>query len=152
MAIFPFVLGGLGAVALFKIARHRRHGCGRHGGGWHGHGGWHGRHGGGMPLWFLARRLELSGGQRDALIGVGARLHDALGGRRAALHQAAQAIASESFDRAKADALFTEKKAPLLDALEQVHDILTDDQRAKLHTLLGVEAPPKGAAGGPYRT
>jgi Spy/CpxP family protein refolding chaperone len=99
------------------------------------------------PLRFLAHRLELNDGQVAALARVldelkTERAQAAVDGRRA-LAELADAVAGEPFDAAKAQAAGDKRvksaerlRGAVLAALQQIHAILTPEQRGRFAYLI----------------
>lgn len=142
---------------MFFWHGHRRASCGENGG-WHGGpfggggGGEGDQFGGGSfgvrrPLRFLAYKLDLDEGQVTELAAI---LHDLKTERaqadvdnRRTTSALADAVASESFDEAKAQSAAGERvkstervQAAVTRALGRIHALIRPEQRAKLAYLL----------------
>src|SRR5262245_10815154 len=136
--ILKIALGVLIGAAAARWIRRRR--CGGHFG-WH-HGRCHGR-GGGRRLFWLARDLDLTPEQVDALRPLWLSARNAMGSLRFSHLQSAHALftaaTAEPLDRARLDQV-AERHAQdqaqagrdLVDAVAKVHEVLTPEQREKL--------------------
>ncbi len=163
------VLGGLGALALFKVVRHHRR--------WHGGGGWrhrgHGRWRGGhrMGAWWMMRELDLDRAQRQELFALADDVRSSFRSFRwdgiDDLRAAADVITADDFDRTRLEELAARRETALgdvrrklVDALERAHQVLRPEQRAKLRDLVARFGSrfgfggggPAPSSGGPYRT
>ncbi|HZS41911.1 MAG TPA: hypothetical protein VFF06_34010 [Polyangia bacterium] len=161
----PILLGVVGGILAAKLlyrfrggggcARRFRDGGGGCGGGYARRWGrWSRRHGGGAPdaadlgvkLSDVAGKLELNARQKEEASEVFARLTGAFGDRvepGTRLHAVLETISAEPFNEdAAADALGIPDGPPspadkeLLDGVEHVHNILTNEQREKLRAIL----------------
>jgi Spy/CpxP family protein refolding chaperone len=133
-------VGGFAAVSAIGRARRRR---------------WRGGMRG-PRLFHLARALKLDPAQRDAareiVGGVKRSLIGLRGGRERAMRAAAEALSSETFDRARVEAAASSElaaldgvKEELVQGLAKLHALLTPEQRARLASLTAAPAPA------PYR-
>jgi Spy/CpxP family protein refolding chaperone len=145
------ILGAVGGLAAFGIARRMRGGgCGRHGGGrWRRHGAFH-----------LMRELDLDRRQRDELKDLWFELRPAFdamrGARRNLTDAAVEALAADAFDAARVEAAIGKEsqnlealKQRVIAALGKVHALLTDEQRDKLRAVFEIDPPTAPAS--PYR-
>jgi Spy/CpxP family protein refolding chaperone len=151
------LLGVMGGALAAKLFMHRRRFRGR----------FHGRprFGGPGRLFWLMRELELDRRQKREIWQVVSDVRHAIGelrfGKLQSLDVVADAIASETFDRATVEAeaarqgdVFAQARARVIAALERIHAILTPEQRERLRFILSGErevSDPGGPDGGPYR-
>jgi Spy/CpxP family protein refolding chaperone len=145
------IVGTLGAIGLFSMARRRfRGGCGYHG--HYGHYRHHGRTGrfgsrGGWPLRWLFERLETTPGQEKAIVQALEELRE----NRAALHEEIEqsrgdlaravragliddATLEESF--ARHDRLLARLRVSFVEATKKAAEALDENQRKVLADLL----------------
>jgi Spy/CpxP family protein refolding chaperone len=94
----------------------------------------------GISLGEVVQSLELSQRQREEAQPVLAQLRELLGHSPLRLRSALAAVATEPFDRARAEAITAELTADarqrLVDGLEHLHTILIPEQRQVLRDLL----------------
>ena len=169
----PVLFGLLAGIFAFKMMRrmsylrHKGGGCGggftvSRWGGWGpgrrwsghwGHGEHHGQGGGfdggnttsaSQPIEVILQGLDLNQRQKEEAQPIFDRLAEFLGRSGPRLHAALLTIAAESFDRKKAEAIFSgaapDVQKELPEGMEHVHNILIPEQREHLRGRLGTPA------------
>jgi Spy/CpxP family protein refolding chaperone len=151
-----FFLGVLGGVAAAKIFSRRGGGCGRSGAGCGGPSGrgFGGGLGGPWGLWSLVRELELSPAQwqqgrailHDLKVSMKRGRHDL----RSSLGPALAILSEPEWQSARAEQLaqghdesFAKVRSSALQSLEQLHRLLTPEQRDRLRRFIAVPPPPQ---------
>jgi Spy/CpxP family protein refolding chaperone len=159
---------GLGVLGFFVAHRARRHGhggCGR--GGWHR--GWpgawagHGHGAGEGWLRLVSARLDTTPAQERVIqreLGtLVERARDARRGAFGGKADLARAVRTSEFDASAAAAAFDavtaatgDLRSAVIDSLRKIHEVLDDEQRQELGSLIdGGRWRFAGPAGGPYR-
>jgi Spy/CpxP family protein refolding chaperone len=139
-----FLFGALALLAVFKIAKYARYGCGGWRGGWrHRH---HGGRGGGWMRW-LFEDLETTPSQerniRESLDSLREHARETKEEFKKSVADLAEALSADDFDHEKVGEAWVKQDKALetirmaaIDALGKIHGTLDDTQRARLADII----------------